>query len=194
MLAFILFAFVASITPGPTNLIVLSTSARRGWRACVPIILGAGAGAALLVWIAGTGAGTALLALPYARTAMTALGLCWMLWLAWKLFTSPVAPLDAAASEPPRELGLVGALLLQWVNPKSWLMALAVIGVFTADGQPLTPLCMAFFLVALPCLGAWALLGRGAARWLSTPAHLRWMNRSLALLLVLSSGVALLQA
>ena len=148
----------------------------------------------MLVWIAGTGAGTALLELPHARTAMTALGLCWMLWLAWKLFTSPVVPLDAATSELPRELGLVGALLLQWVNPKSWLMALAVIGVFTADGQPLTPLCMAFFLVALPCLGAWALLGRGAARWLNTPAHLRWMNRALALLLVLSSGVALLQA
>jgi threonine/homoserine/homoserine lactone efflux protein len=41
MLAFILFAFVASVTPGPTNLIVLSTSARRGWRPCLPIILGA---------------------------------------------------------------------------------------------------------------------------------------------------------
>jgi threonine/homoserine/homoserine lactone efflux protein len=194
MLAFILFAFVASITPGPTNLIVLSTSARRGWRPCLPIILGAGAGAAMVVWAAGTGAGTTLLQVPGARTAMTALGLCWMLWLAWKIFTAPVTPFDTPHNQSARELGLFGAVLLQWVNPKTWLMALAVAGVFTANGQPLNQLCLAFFLVALPCLGAWALLGRGAARWLARPDQLRWMNRVLAVLLVVSSGFALLQA
>ena len=45
MLAFMLFAFVASITPGPTNFLVLSNSASHGLRAALPIILGAGAGA-----------------------------------------------------------------------------------------------------------------------------------------------------
>lgn len=86
----------------------------------------------------------------------------------------------------------MGAALLQWVNPKSWLMALAVIGVFTAQGQGLNALCLAFFLVSLPCLGAWAMLGRGAARWLGSPARLRWLNRALAVLLVISSATALL--
>jgi len=192
MLAFIAFAFVASITPGPTNLIVLSTSARKGWRACVPIIVGAGAGAAMVVWAAGTGAGSTLLLVPGVRPIMTGLGLCWMLWLAWQIFSAPVTPLNAPAAENRRELGLIGAVLLQWVNPKSWLMALAVISVFTANGQALAPLCLAFFLVALPCLGAWAVLGLGAARWLNHPRRLRWLNRGLALLLVISSAATLL--
>lgn len=194
MLAFILFAFVASITPGLTNLIVLSTGARRGWRACVPIIVGAGAGAAMVVWAAGTGAGTALLLVPGVRPVMTALGLCWMLWLAWQIFTAPVVSLSAAAAENTREMGLLGALLLQWVNPKSWLMALAVISVFTANGQSLEQLCLVFFLVALPCLGSWAVMGVVAARWLGSPARLRWMNRALAVLLVVSSAATLLRA
>lgn len=190
MLAFILFAFVASITPGPTNLIVLSTSARHGWRPCLPIILGAGVGAASLVWVAGAGAST--LMLPGVRPLISGLGLCWMLWLAWQIFNSPVAAIDPAKGEEKSELGLVGAALLQWVNPKSWMMAIAVISVFTAQGQGLNALCLTFFLVSLPCLAMWALLGRGAARWLSNPAQLRWLNRVLAVLLVVSSAAALL--
>ena len=51
LLPFMLFAFVASITPGPTNILVLSNSARFGFRATLPIILGACAGAALLVLV-----------------------------------------------------------------------------------------------------------------------------------------------
>lgn len=191
MLAFILFAFVASITPGPTNLIVLSTSARRGWRPCLPIILGAGAGAASLVWVAGTGAST--LMLPGVRPVISALGLCWMLWLAWQIFNAPVTAIDPQAGEATSELSLLGAALLQWVNPKSWFMAIAVISVFTAQGQGLNALCLAFFLVSLPSLAIWALLGRGAARWLSNQVQLQWLNRILAVLLVVSSASTLLR-
>jgi threonine/homoserine/homoserine lactone efflux protein len=194
MLAFILFAFVASITPGPTNLIVLSTGARRGWRPCVPIVIGACAGAALVVWVAGKGAGGVLLTYPAARTAMTALGLGWMLWLAWQIFNAPVTPPATAVAEAKPELGLLGAALLQWINPKTWLMALAVVGVFTTQGLPLDQLCLTFFLVSIPCMSTWGLLGLGAARWLRHPQQRRWLNRILALLLVVSSSAALLCA
>ncbi|RMT07189.1 hypothetical protein ALP55_04388 [Pseudomonas coronafaciens pv. oryzae] len=47
----------ASITPGPTNILVLSNSARFGWRAVVPLILGTCTGAALLVLLVGMGLG-----------------------------------------------------------------------------------------------------------------------------------------
>ena len=57
LLPFMLFAFVASITPGPTNILVLSNSARYGFKAALPIILGACAGAAGLVLLVGSGFG-----------------------------------------------------------------------------------------------------------------------------------------
>ncbi len=38
LLPFVLFAFVASITPGPTNILVLSNSWRFGLGAAMPII------------------------------------------------------------------------------------------------------------------------------------------------------------
>lgn len=60
LLPFALFAFVASITPGPTNILVLSHSSRFGLATTLPIILGACAAAALLVLLVGTGLGDVL--------------------------------------------------------------------------------------------------------------------------------------
>lgn len=64
LLPFMLFAFVASITPGPTNILVLSNSARYGIKAALPIILGACAGAAGLVLVVGSGVGQSLTQAP----------------------------------------------------------------------------------------------------------------------------------
>ena len=64
LLPFLLFAFVASITPGPTNILVLSHSARRGLGATLPLIIGACVSAALVVLVVGLGLGETLLRLP----------------------------------------------------------------------------------------------------------------------------------
>ena len=50
---FLLFAVVASITPGPTNILVLSNSQRHGLAAAWPIVLGACAAVAALILLLG---------------------------------------------------------------------------------------------------------------------------------------------
>ena len=52
-------------------------------------------------------------------------------------------------------------------------------------------LSLVFFLIALPCLGAWALLGAGSARWLRSPQALQAFNRGMALLLLASTWMSL---
>ena len=47
LLPFMLFAFVASITPGPTNVLVLGSSARYGVAATLPLVIGACVGCLL---------------------------------------------------------------------------------------------------------------------------------------------------
>lgn len=74
MLSFMLFAFVASITPGPTNILVLSNSARYGLKATLPIILGACFGAAGLVLLVGTGLGQSLAHWPNVQMALQWMG------------------------------------------------------------------------------------------------------------------------
>ncbi|MAL92027.1 Cysteine/O-acetylserine efflux protein [Stutzerimonas frequens] len=192
LLPFMLFAFVASITPGPTNILVLSNSSRFGLGAAVPIILGACSAAALIVLLVCLGAGEWLLRHPQLQQLMTWLGLAWLFYLAWQIARSPVEPVEAAAA--PRRLGALGAAGLQLVNPKVWMMALAVVGVFSgaaADAGRYAIHALLFFLIALPCLAAWALLGAGAAKLLHSAAHLRRFNYAMALLLVVSALLSL---
>lgn len=64
LLPFLLFSFVASITPGPTNILVMSHSSRRGLTATVPIIFGACVSAALVVLVVGLAWGKPCCAIP----------------------------------------------------------------------------------------------------------------------------------
>ncbi|MCF4996802.1 LysE family translocator [Pseudomonas syringae] len=194
LLPFLLFAFVASITPGPTNILVLSNSARYGLGAAVPIIVGACAAAALLVLVVGSGAGSVLTELPQVQLAMQWIGVAWLSYLSWQIFRAPAfEPGNAKAGD---RLGLFGAASLQLINPKTWMMALAVVSVFAGVGEDrvahVLALSLVFFLVSLPCLGAWALLGAGSARWLRSPRALQRFNRMMALLLLASAWATVL--
>ena len=148
---FMLFAFVASITPGPTNILVLSNSARYGFKAALPIIFGACAGAAGIVLLVGCGIGQSLVQMPKVQTAM------------------------------------------QWVGV-AWVMALAVVSVFAGTGaqreSQVMYLSLVFFLISLPCLGLWALLGSGSARILRSARAMQWFNRAMALVLLAATWVS----
>lgn len=193
LLPFVLFAFVASITPGPTNILVLSNSARYGLRAAPPIILGAALAAAGIVLLVGSGLGNWLGRLPEVRQSMQWAGLLWLSCLAWQIWRAPATNLEANGHG--RRLGLLGAAALQLVNPKTWMMALAVVSVFAGNGaeRQARVLCLSlvFFFVALPCLGTWALLGAGSARWLGSPRALQRFNRAMALLLLIATWMSL---
>jgi threonine/homoserine/homoserine lactone efflux protein len=194
LLPFLLFAFVASITPGPTNILILSNSARFGFFAALPIIVGACASAATLVLLVGTGAGTSLSEWPMLQTLMQWAGVAWLTYLAWQIFCAPAVAIAAENTE--KRLGLLGAVSLQWINPKTWMMALAVVSVFAGAGENrlahVVCLSLAFFLISLPCLGVWALLGAGSARWLRSPRAMQRFNRCMGLLLLGSAWLSVL--
>ena len=189
LLPFVLFAFIASITPGPTNILVLSNSARFGLKAAVPIILGACGGAAVLVLVVGTGLGESLERLPRVQALMQWVGVAWLSYLAWQIYRAPPLALDPDSNAP--RLGLLGAAALQVINPKTWVMALAVVSVFARDGLAVWVLALVFLLISLPCLATWAALGIGSARLLRSPQAQQRLNRGLALVLLVSAWLSL---
>jgi len=193
LLPFLLFAFASTITPGPTNILALSHGARFGVRATLPLVLGACLAAALIVLLVGLGLGEALLRYPRVQLAMSWLGALWLSWLAWQLWRSAAAPLN---TQDARELGPLGAAALQLVNPKVWMMAVAVVSVFAAGSADkalrVLQLSLIFLLLAIPSMTAWALLGAGSARLLQSPQRMKRFNQMLALLLFASTWLALL--
>lgn len=194
LLPFLLFSFVASITPGPTNILVMSHSSRRGLTATVPIIFGACVSAALVVLVVGFGVGETLLRYPLVQQAMAWAGVLWLSWLAWQIFRSTPPSLDSATAADDG-FSVFGAAGLQLINPKVWMMAVAVVSVFGGNGDDsarMLLLSAVFLMVCLPCMTAWALLGVGSARFFGSPRAFRHMNAVLAVLLLLSAWLAVL--
>ncbi|MEH6567003.1 MAG: LysE family translocator [Halopseudomonas sp.] len=191
LLPFLLFAFVASITPGPTNLLAMSNSARFGLRASVPIILGGCLASAALVLAVGLGMGTTLLAIPRLAQVLGYVGALWLSYLGWQIARSPVELVAKPAGERPISGWTVASL--QLINPKPWTVALAVVSVFMASaGAPAWLLALLFLLMAVPCMLLWAWLGMQAGRWLRSPTGLRRFNRLMGLLLAASGWLGFL--
>ncbi|MBJ2346418.1 MULTISPECIES: LysE family translocator [Pseudomonas] len=195
LLPFALFAFVASITPGPTNILVLSHSSRFGLTTTWPIILGACAAAALLVLVVGTGLGDVLARHATIQTVLSWAGIAWLSWMAWQIFSAPAEAIDPDKPVEGPRLGLAGAAGLQLVNPKTWMMALAVVSVFAGAEADRTVrvlwLSLAFFAISIPCMTAWAYLGRGAARFCRSAVAMGRFNRVMAVLLLVSAWLTL---
>ena len=180
--ALILFAVVATGTPGPNNLMVMASGANFGLRRTVPHIVGIALGIAVMLLAVGGGLAGLFEALPWLAGLLAALSLAYLLILAWKIATA--APPDPSAP-PGRPLTVLQAAAFQWVNPKAWAMALTTVSVYVpASAAPLAALV--FAAVCLPIVALWCAAGRALGRMLRKPARLRAFNVTMAALLVLS--------
>jgi threonine/homoserine/homoserine lactone efflux protein len=181
------FAIAGSITPGPNVLMVAASAARVGWRATLPHMWGITVGFAAMLLLVGFGLAGPLLASATLHRALQGLAAAWLLWLAWKIAT---APLPEAGAAPRALMGFRAAALFQWVNPKAWMLSAAAIPAFTRPGEPLVPqiatIALVFATVSMPCLLAWAAIGTGAGRLLTSQARLRAFNIAMGVVLAAS--------
>jgi len=193
-ISFSLFAFVASATPGPTNVLALSNGSRFGTLATLPFVIGASFGASAILLLIAGGLAQAIADYPLLSRSLAWLGALWLTWMAWKLFRTPAIRRDAPQNAA--RVGWYHGALMQLVNPKTWMMALTVSALFAPSGEAVLIhnllLALIFFVVTIPCIAAWAWLGAGSGRLLKTETRRRRLNQVLALLLGVSVWGALL--
>lgn len=191
--ALITFAFVSSITPGPNNLMLMSSGANYGFRRSVPHMMGVCIGFTVMVALVGLGLMQLFERLPASYTILTAFSVVYLLWLAWKIAHAK-GPDKAQTNGRP--MSFIQAALFQWVNPKAWTMALTAITIY-APSQSLTAVlgvALIFGAVNLPSISSWTLLGQQMQRLLARPGRLRAFNITMALLLVGSIAPVVLGA
>ncbi|EKS1846065.1 LysE family translocator [Cronobacter muytjensii] len=187
-LPFLCFAFVASITPGPTNILIFTNSQRYGARATLPAVAGACFASSAIVLLCGVGPGEALRHAPWLARLMALTGALWLTWMSWQLFRAPAVTLAGDASRP---FSARAAAALQLINPKTWMMAMAVVTVFAPhEGRAFFTLAfqaLGFLVISLACLAAWAWLGRGVHRVFRSENALVRFQQVMALWLLTSA-------
>ncbi|MCQ3033109.1 LysE family translocator [Pseudomonas syringae] len=187
LLAFALFAFVTSVTPGPNNMMLLASGVNFGFNRTMPHMLGICCGFFSLVLAVGLGLGAAFQAYPLLYTILRYVGAAYLLYLAWKIATS--GPASDAVGEEGKPQTLMQAALFQWVNPKAWVMAVGAISTYTPLQGYFTNVMIisaVFALINLPTVSIWAGFGSLLRNALRDPFWLRVFNVGMAVLLVVS--------
>jgi threonine/homoserine/homoserine lactone efflux protein len=186
--AFLLFAVVAAVTPGPSNIMLTAAGAHAGIARGLPCLLGVTTGMGLMMFLVPLGLGSVVLAHPVVLTVLHWGGAGFLLWLSWKIATSE-SRIDAAPARRP--VGFLGAALFQWINPKSWLVTASVAGTFLSvdAGRPVVQaalLAALFVMAALPSGFVWLAFGAGVQHLLHRGRRLRIFNLAMGVLLALS--------
>ncbi|MBJ3762245.1 LysE family translocator [Maribius pontilimi] len=184
-LALLVFAVVSTATPGPNNLMLMTSGANFGFRRTIPHMLGITFGFTLMIALVGLGIMRVFDAWPPSYTILTALSVVYLLYLAWRIATA-AAPGQAEAGARP--FSFLQAAAFQWVNPKAWAMGLSAVTLYAPDRATPSVLIVAgtFGLVSLPLVSAWTAMGQQLRRALTSLIRLRLFNGVMATLLVLS--------
>jgi threonine/homoserine/homoserine lactone efflux protein len=187
LFAFIVFAIVMFITPGPNNIMVLSSGLTYGFRRTMPHIAGITIGFAFMVAAVGLGFGTVFLAYPVLQTVLKYAGAAYLIYLAIMIALSgPPKPGEERERGP---MTFWGAAMFQWVNVKGWVMVIGTITAYAAIARfPWNIAIQAGLALGLGVVSTsiWTLFGSALRPVLSSERAVRAFNIIMALLLLAS--------
>lgn len=194
------FALVASISPGPVNLVGLSTGSRYTLSKGLIFVTGATVGFVILFVAVGYGLSSLLVIVPDFERWLSLAGIAFLLYLSYRLAfdNGRVAEGGAVEGEPQvgnaqkvksdKAPGFFTGFLMQWLNPKAWLASAASIGAYTQGGD--IAQVWLFAALYLPIcwlsLSCWVYAGAFLRQKVQQPKILQRINRTLAALLAAS--------
>ena len=184
--ALVLFTVVASVTPGPNNIMLMTSGLNFGFRRTLPHLWGVDLGFTLMTLLVGLGLAGIFTAAPVLLTAMKWAGAAYLVVLAVKIARS--GPIGAGRSSG-KPLTFLQAASFQWVNPKAWMMAVTACATYTDPTNyafGVVVVAAVFGLVSIPAVAAWVGFGAALQRWLSHPRNLRIFNYTMAASLIAS--------
>ncbi len=188
------FAFIATITPGPNNIMIMASGVNFGMLRSLPHLMGICFGFAVMVVLMGMGFGVVFHKIPVLYDVIKIVGVLYLLYLAWRIAFARNQG-DAQAQGKP--FTFIQSALFQWLNPKAWIMGSSAIAAYTSVEKDIflqvLLIAFVFLLVAFPSTGSWLVFGRSMQRYLQNPVHQNVFNISMALLLVATVVPAIME-
>lgn len=183
---FVTVTFFVSATPGPNMLLVMSSSARFGFRASLATMTGCLTALLTMMSISAAGLGALLQAFPSVFDALRWIGAGYLVYLGIRVWRAPLPADDPKAANILLASRTRGQLFRQGFlvaasNPKAILFAAAFLPQFMRPELPKLPqftiLLLTFAVVEISWYIVYASSGRHLARYLRRASVLRAFNR-----------------
>lgn len=185
--SFLIYCIIVTFTPGPTNIVILSTAHNFGTKKALEYTYGATIAFGLLLGISAV-LNTVLIAIiPKIVIVMQIIGSFYMLYLAYQIYK-----MDVSESAEIQTVTFVSGFLMQFVNPKVVLFTMTVIPSFVMPYYS-APSALAVFAAVITIIGfcafvTWVLFGVMFKEFLQR--YQKTVNIIMALFLVYSAIMA----
>ena len=148
-LAVMLFAASSTVTPGPNNIMIMSSGLNFGIRRSMPHLMGILVGFPLMFVAVGLGLVSVFIAMPQLHSFIQIAGVIYLLYFAWLVATADNVDIDSSGKKPS---ALYRRRFFSGLIPRRGLWRLAPLPPLF---QPmLTPLCRC--CISLLYLPLWA--------------------------------------
>jgi threonine/homoserine/homoserine lactone efflux protein len=187
LFAFVVFAAVMFITPGPNNVMLLSSGLTYGFLRTLPHMAGITFGMGFMIAAVGVGLGTVFIAYPVLQTILKYAGAAYLVYLAAAIAMSGVTPSGQDNARGP--MTFWGAVMFQWINVKGWVMVIGTLTAYAAIASfPWNIIIQTGISLVIGTVStvAWALFGSALRPVLTSPSAVRAFNIVMAALLLAS--------
>lgn len=187
VIAYILFAAAAAFTPGPNNVMLMTSGLNYGFQRSLAHLAGVTIGYSVMLGLVGLGLGAVFTAYPILQTILKYAGAVYLTWLAYIIATSK--PADAQSAAEGRPMTFTGAALFQLVNVKGWVIAVGSVSAYAAIASYPWNMIVLATIVCVITLGSsltWLLFGTALQSLVKSPRAIRVFNIAMAVLLLAS--------
>lgn len=179
------FSLAMSISPGPVNMIIVSSGASYGIRKTFAFVSGATIGFTLLLLFLALGFYKVVALYPFFLKYLAIAGSTFIIYMGYKIASSK-DELDIDRQDIPT---FFQGFLLQWLNPKAWIACVSGISMFSTPEDTsliflFTPM---YFVVCYLSLFSWSVLGSKTTLIINNPSRLHTFNKTMGSLLILTA-------
>lgn len=182
--SFLIYCIIVTVTPGPTNIVILSTVHNLGTKKAMEYTYGATIAFGLLLAISAILNTVLIAVIPKTLLIMQIIGSFYIVYLAYQIYK-----MDTAKSTAKQTATFMSGFLMQFVNPKVVLFTMTVIPSFVMPYYT-APSKLAIFVICITIIGflafaTWILFGTIFKEFLQK--YQKTVNIIMALFLVYSA-------
>lgn len=175
LIAMFSFSLAMSISPGPVNMVIVSSGANYGIRKTFSFVSGGTIGFTLLLLFLGLGFSKVIDLYPNFLKYLAVIGSIFIIYMGYLIVTSK-PQLDIKEQNRPT---FFQGILLQWLNPKAWMACMIGVSLFSVPNseQEFLTFSLIYFIVCYLSLFSWSVLGDKAAIFLNNEFKLKLFNQ-----------------
>ena len=184
LISLLLFGIVASLSPGPNNIMTSYTAFNFGIKKTVPTMLGVIIGWTLLVILLQASSAIVFQKIEIAQEIIRFFGSIYLIYMAFKISFSSIK----SEKISPKPVTFLNTFFFQFINPKSIIIVLAAISMFIDPKENLIQdsiiLTIIFFFMAVGSQAAWCLMGKYLRKFATSDKFIKNFNYTMSFLLI----------